>query len=272
MAEHGHLANLLDLLFHRFAQAFQFDEQHRGRIHRIAGVGGLFHHAQHDAVQHLDGHRRDGARRDFGHRVGGRIRGIENCQQRLDQLRLAHQPHHDFRDQRHGAFRAGEQPGEIVARRIQFLAAGGINLAIRRYEFQAQHVVGGDAVGERVRPAGVLRHVAANGAGALAGRIGRVEILPALRGQRQIEIHHARLDHGALVGVIDFENPVHARETDDDAAGARNGSAAQAGARAAAHDGDAVLAADLDDSHDVFGRARKTTISGRALSTLPSYS
>ncbi len=118
-------------------------------------------------------------------------------------------------------------------------------------------MVGSDAISQRVRPSGVLRHIAADGAGALARRIGRVEVLAPLRGERDIQIHDARLNHCALVGVIDFQNPVHARETDDDSAGARNRSAAQSRAGAAAYNRHTVLAADLDDRDDVFGRARK---------------
>ena len=97
------------LLFHRFPQAFQLDQQHRGRVHRITGVRGFFHHAQHDAVQHLDGRRRDGARRDLGHRVRAIVHRIVDREQRLHQFRLAHQPHDDLGHQRHGSFRSGQQ-------------------------------------------------------------------------------------------------------------------------------------------------------------------
>ena len=65
------LANLLDLLLHHFAQAFELDQQHRGGVHGIAGVRGLFHHAQHHAIEHLDRDRRDGARGDLGDGVAG---------------------------------------------------------------------------------------------------------------------------------------------------------------------------------------------------------
>ena len=110
-----------------------------------------------------------------------RRRRVVDGQDGLDHLRLAHQPHDDLGHQRHGAFRAGQQAGQIVAGQIGFLAAGGDDGAIRQHDFQAQHVIGGDAVGQRVRAAGVLRHVAADGAGALAGGIGRVEITVRLR-------------------------------------------------------------------------------------------
>ena len=49
------------------------------------------------------------------------------------------------------------------------------HLAVGQHQLDAEHVIGRDAVLERVRPAGVLGDVAADGAGRLAGGIGRVE-------------------------------------------------------------------------------------------------
>ncbi len=137
---------------------------------------GLFHHAQHDAIQHLDRRRSDRARGDLGHRVRAIVHGVVNREHRLHHLGLAHQAHGDLGHQHHGAFRAREQAGEIVAGQIRRIAAGRHGRSIRQHGFDAQHVIGGDAVRQRVRPAGVLRHVAADGAGLLAGGIGRVEI------------------------------------------------------------------------------------------------
>ncbi len=234
---------------------------------------GFLHHAQHDAVQHFDRGRSDGARRDLGHRVGAIVHGVVDREQRLHQLRLAHQAHGDLGDQHHGAFRARQQAGEIVAGRIQRLAADGHRRSVGQNGFEAQHVIGGDAVGQRVRPARVLRHIAADGAGLLAGGIGRVEISVALHRLRDFQIHHARLQHRALVREIDLDNAIHARERDHDAARARDHAAAQSGARAAADNRDAVLAGDPNQRRYLVRQsAGKTTSSGRALSTLPSYS
>ena len=121
----------------------------------------------------------------------------------------------------------------------------------------SQHVIGGDAVRQGVRTAGVLRHVAADGAGLLAGGIGRVEISIALHGLRDFEIHDARLEHGAFVRQIDFDNAIHARKRDHDAAGARDHAAAQSGARAPADDGDAVFAGDSNQRRHFLGGLRE---------------
>jgi hypothetical protein len=54
------------------------------------------------------------------------------------------------------------------------LAADAQDLAVDQHQFDAEHVVGGQAVFEAVHAAGILRDVAADRAGDLRGRIGRV--------------------------------------------------------------------------------------------------
>ena len=237
------LAHLLHLLLDRLAEPFQFDQQHGRGIHRVAGVGGLFHHAQHHAVEHLDRDRGDGAGGDLGHGAAGVLVRFVDGQSGLDHLGLAHQPDGDRGDQHHGAFGAGQQAGEIVARQVGLLAAGLDHGAVGQHQLQAEDVIGGDAVGQGVRAAGVFRDVAADGAGALAGGVGRVEIAAALHRQGDVQVDHAGLHHGALVFQIDFEDPVHAREGDHDAALAGDGAAGESGAGAAADERHVELAA-----------------------------
>ena len=254
---HAGLANLFHLLLDRFAQALQFDEQHGAGIHRVARVGGLFHHPQHHAVEHLDGHRRDGSRRDFADRAAGVFVRIVNGQQRLDHLGFAHQPDDDLGDQRHGAFRAGQQSGEVVAGQVRLFASGLDNGAVRHHQFETEHVIGRHAVGQGVGTAGVLGHVAANGAGALAGGVGRIEVAAGFDRQRDIQIDHARLHHRALVFEIDFENAVHAREGDHNAAAAGDGAARKARPGAAPHHRHLKFARDANDGGYFLGGARE---------------
>ena len=95
-------------------------------------------------------------------------------------------------------------------------------------------MIGGHAIGQSVRTAGILGDVAADGAGALAGWIGRVKVAAALNGERDVQIDHAGLDNGALIVEVDFEDAVHAREGDHEPALERDRAAGQSGARAAA--------------------------------------
>ena len=116
--------------------------------------------------------------------------------------------------------------------------------AVGQDELDAEDVVDGDAVLERVRPAGVGGDVAADGAGALARRV-RGEV-PAVRLEvvRQPEVDDARLDDGVAVAVIDFEDALHARQRDHHAAADRQTAAGQAGAGPARQERHVQLVAD----------------------------
>ena len=182
---------------------------------------------------------------------------IVNRQHRFDHFRLAHQPHHHFRDQRHRAFRSRQHSGQVISGQIGFFAAGDDDRPVRKHRLEAEHVIGRHPVGERVRTAGILRDVAADGAGALAGRIRRIEVSLTLHRQRNVQVHYSRLHHGALVFEIDFENPVHSREPDHHAALARNRPAAQSRSRAAADHRDCVLVGQFHDRNHVLRRPWK---------------
>ena len=73
--------------------------------------------------------------------------------------------------------------------------------AVGQHQLEPGYVVGGEAVLEAVRPAGVLGHVAADRADDLAGRVGRVEVGRADR-LRHGDVGHAGLhEHAAVVEV-----------------------------------------------------------------------
>src|SRR6185295_5691694 len=97
----------------------------------------------------------------------------------------------------------------------------------------------------------------ADGAGALAGWIRRVKVTARLHRECNIQIHYTRLQHGALVFQVYFENPVHSRETNRNTGGTGDRAAAQSCACAPPHQRHSILTADLDDGDDVLGRARK---------------
>ena len=106
-------------------------------------------------------------------------------------------------------------------------------------------------------PPALVADVAADRAGALAGRIGGV--VKAGAGQVLVErgVDDARLDDGVAVAEIDLENLPHPREDDHHAAADRQAAAGQARARAARHERHAVLVAQLHDRGDFGRRLRK---------------
>ena len=104
---------------------------------------------------------------------------------RAEALRIARQADPDLGDDGQRALAADEHADQIEPGRIFGGTAESDDLALGRDDLEAEDVVDGDAVLERVRAAGVGGHVAADGAGALARRIGGVVVAGA--GQVAIE-------------------------------------------------------------------------------------
>ncbi len=136
---------------------------------------------------------------------------------------------------------------------------------------QAEQVVGGDAVSQAVRAAGVHVDIAADHAGELARRIRRVEEPGAGDRLGDADIGHARLHHRAAVGVVDIEDAVHPHHPDHHRIGERQRAARQRGAGAARHHADAVLVAEAQHGGDLLGglrqhdRERHLAIGGQAV-------
>ena len=98
------------------------------------------------------------------------------AEQRAIGLGLAHELERRARHDSGGAFGADHRAHQVVAAALLGRAAELDDLAVGQHQLDAQHVIGGDAVFERMRAAGVFRDIAADRAGDLRRRIGRVEI------------------------------------------------------------------------------------------------
>ncbi len=193
-----------------------------------------------------------------------RGRGRSKCrEQRLHHLRLTHDAQRDLCRNAQRAFRADENAGQIVAGRVERGRAQVRKLAAGQNDFKRQRVRDGESVLEAVRAAGVLRHVAADGADRLRRGIGRVEVALGRNALRDVRVDDARLDDNEAVGDVDLENAVHARQADDDAACSRQRAAAQAGACAAADEGNLVARAEANDGLDLFGGLRQNDCAGQ---------
>jgi hypothetical protein len=118
-------------------------------------------------------------------------------------------------------------------------------------------MVGGDPICQSVRSAGILSDVPANRAGALARRIGSEKISVSFHCAGDLEIYHARLHHCAFVLEVDFEDGIHAREGNHNAALPRDRPSRQPRAGPASYEGHVELVRDLHDSGHVFGVAGK---------------
>ena len=145
---------------------------------------------------------------------------IVDRQNGLHHLGLAHQPHHDLGDQRHGAFRARQQAGQIVARqRPAALPPVVDDGPVRQHQLEA---AARDWWSRRT-PACAARRRSRRRCRRWCRRAGSKD--RARRSNRATctasvisRLTTPGLHHRALVFEIDLENAVHAREADDDAA------------------------------------------------------
>ena len=182
---------------------------------------------------------------------------LEAEQHRARALCRLEQPHGDLGDDAELAFRSDDQSEEIVAGRIEARAANIDDLAVHQHDADAEHVIGGDAVFQAMRAAGIGGDIAADGAGDLARRVGRVEI--AVAGDRigDGRIGDAGLDMRHAVGEVDGEHLAHARETQHDRVFERQGPSGERGACPARHDLDVVLLAKAEDGAHLLGILRQ---------------
>lgn len=77
-----------------------------------------------------------------------------------------------------------------------------------------------------------------------------------------VRIDNARFDNNALIREVSFENAIHARETDDDAALGRKSAAAEAGASSAADEGNLVAGTEFHDGLYLLRGARQNNSAG----------
>jgi hypothetical protein len=250
-------AHPLGLQRHRLGWTVELDQQHGARIHRQAGgVDAGLDGLDGAPVDDLERGRHQPAADDRRHRAtrGDHVR--EDGQQRLDRLGQRREPHRHLGHHAERALAADHGADQVVARAAGRAAEPG-DAAVGQHQLQAEHVVRGGAVLERVGSARVLGHVAADRAGRLARGIRRVEETEGSGHLRELRVHDPRLHHGEAVRGIEGKDAVHARALDHHAALGRHRAAGEARASAARHEGDAGVAARPHHGRHLRGLARQ---------------
>ena len=97
----------------------------------------------------------------------------------------------------------------------------------------------------------ILGNIAAQRAGDLRGRVGRVVEAVRRRGFRHRQVAHTGLDDGQPGQRIDAQNPFEAGQRQHDALGMRHGTAGQAGTGTAGNDRRAQLVAGAQHVDDL---------------------
>ena len=127
----------------------------------------------------------------------------------------------DFGDDPKQPLGPGHGTQQVEPGGIELLAAKAYHLAAHQRHFEAQEVVGGEPVLQAVHAAGVFRHIAADGAGHLAGGIRRIIIAVGADGGGDSEIGDPGPAGDGAVGDVDIGDGVEPGKPQDDAVGQR---------------------------------------------------
>ena len=187
------------LRLHRVRAAVELDQQHRGGVGGIAGgVDGRLDRRDARPVHHLQRRGHDAGADDRGDRLArlrarseksaSMVRTLAGIGSSRTAISVAMPNIPSLPTKR---------PDQVGPPRLALARAQPDHRRVGQHDLELDHVVGGDAVLEAVRPAGVLRHVAADGAGGLARRIGHVVEAVGRHGLGEPGVHHAGLEHGA---------------------------------------------------------------------------
>ena len=246
-----------DLVGDFFRGSVGFAQQDGRRVERIAGMHELLDGCGGFLVHHLQSGG-DDARADY---VCDSPTGLDDVVERgeddLGLFGFGQELDRDFSHHAEHAFRTRDQRQKIVARRIQPFAADFEQFAFDGDEADLQNVVHRQAVFQAMHAAGILRDVAADRTGDLAGRIGRV-IQAVWRGRfRDRRVAHARLYARHARERIDVQDALHLRHHQQQALCVGQGAAGEAGPGAAEHDRHAAFVADAQDFADLVFRFRQ---------------
>ena len=218
-----------------------------------AEMEGVLDDADHGAVEHFHGGGDDARGDDFRDGAACGLGVVEDGESGADVGGFCVEAAPDFGDDVEGALGAAEAAGDVGADVVAVGAAEGVDGAVAEDDFETEDVVDGDAVFEGVESAGISGGVSADGAGTLAAGVGGEVVGGILDGDGECGVGDAGFDEGDAVAEVDVEDFVHAGGGDLDAGGDGDDSAAESGGRAAGHDGDVVLSADVDGVGDLLG-------------------
>ncbi len=130
---------------------------------------------QRQSIHHFQRRRHQSAPDQPGHRLAGFLDRGEQGQSSAHRFGQRQQPHGDFGHYAKRPFGADRETRQVEAWPVRGLAAQADQAAVVQDHLDAQHVIDRDAERQAVRPARVVGHVAADGAGLLARRIRREE-------------------------------------------------------------------------------------------------
>ena len=239
----GDLGDALDQVIDLGRRTVELDDQQGLDVERIAGVNELLRRVDRGLVHHLHAAGDDAGADDARDALAGILGRGKADQHGARGLGFLQDPHGYFGDDAEQPLRAGDNADQVIAARIEMLAAEPDDLAGDQHHLDAEDVVGGHAVFQAMHAAGIFRDIAADRAGDLRRGVRRVIERLVLHRLADGEVGDARLDHGDAVGEIDLADAVELAHAEEHAVDQRQRPAGQRGPRPPRHHPDAVVVA-----------------------------
>ena len=194
------------LLIEPGLEPVDLDQQNRLGIQRKAEMECLLDGHQDALVHHFQSGRHDASADNGANRIRGIGNRFEDAQHGAPALWIARQSDPGLGDDGQSPLAADKQAGQVEPRGVFGRAAELHDLAVGQDSLDPQHVIHRYAVLERVRPARIRGHVAADGASPLARGVGCIVITSPFQGLGKPHIDHAWLHHGVAIAEIDLDN------------------------------------------------------------------
>ena len=208
-----HLAHALDVFLHLFRGAVALTQQNRLRIQVVACVHKVFHRGRHGLVHHLQTGRNNARRNHRRYGLARALNVVKAGHDAAGQLGLGHQLHSHFQRDGQHAFAAYQHTQQVVPRGIERVATQSNGLTCDGKSPHFQHVMQRQAVLEAVHTARVFGHIAANGAGNLAGRVGGIVQIKGSGRLADGQVAHPRLHHSRAACGVHLQDAVELGQT-----------------------------------------------------------
>ena len=199
-----------------------------------------------EGVHHLESGRNHSAPDDGRDRFAGAPDIVECGEQHALRGGLRQQLDDDFGHHTEHALGPDHGGHQVVAGRVQRLAAQHQLVPLDGLHGDAEHVVHGQAVLQAVHAAGVLGDVAADAAGELRGRVRGVVEAVVCDGLGNLQVRDTGLDARRAGIRIHLEYAVHLGQGEQNPVGEWSRAAGEPGPGAPRHDRNLVLVADSE--------------------------
>ena len=190
------LTDLRQLIFKTGRKSLRFDDQNSCCIPRVAAGVTVFDRLDNRCIHHFKGGGHNSGRNNIRYRAGGICNIIIDDQQGDNRFGQRKDAHNNLGNNAHGAFATHQSSPQIISGRIVGNPTQANYLSGGQNDFQTQNVIGRHTVFQTARPAGIFRHISAEGSHLLAGRIRCIKKTQRSQGILKFQIRHPRLHDG----------------------------------------------------------------------------